>query len=145
MSKIILDRCISFSKVTLNSNLISVLAENFQKNKFWWFVPTTFIVEGLLFSRPWVCRAWLLKSSFSDPVPPDPRYCYCCCYCFIPALTKGLVGNAFIGRRLSLHNDILGLRWFEWRGWVGGWVEGIAFQRVTKTLYMTLGPKFFLQ
>ena len=30
-------------------------------------------VEGLLFSRPWVCD-WLLESSFSDPlVPPDPR------------------------------------------------------------------------
>ena len=24
-------------------------------------------VEGLLFSCPWVCRGWLLESSFSDP------------------------------------------------------------------------------
>ena len=43
-------------------------------------------VEGLLFSRPWVCRAWLLESSFSDPpVPPGPRYsCYCCFILFFP-------------------------------------------------------------
>ena len=30
-----------------------------------WLVPTTFIVQGLLFSRPWVCRGWLLESSIA--------------------------------------------------------------------------------
>ena len=28
-------------------------------------------VEGLIFSRPWVCRGWLLEPSFSDP-PAGP-------------------------------------------------------------------------
>ena len=65
---------------------------------------------GLLFSCPWVCRVWLLETTFPDPpVPPQPRYYYYCC-CVVPWLAgwlAGLLGCWILAMRplamLSLH------------------------------------------
>ena len=69
---------------------------------------------GLLFSRPWVCRGWLLESSFSDhPPAPGTLLLLLLCYTLILNLLVGSysyfpLGPFFSpGTQLLLHNDIL--------------------------------------
>ena len=70
-------------------------------------IPTTFMLRVTFSPAPECVVADCWNRAFRPPVAPEPLLLLF--VNFIPALTKGKVGNAFTGRRLSLHNDILGL------------------------------------
>ena len=73
---------------------------------FVWFSSHNIHVERLLCSRPWVCRGWLLESSFSDPpVPPDTR---CCCL-FYTRLNKRLSRECVYWKAIITTQRYLGL------------------------------------
>ena len=102
------------------------------------FFPQLF-VEGLLFSRPWVCRPCLLEPLFFDPpAGPGTPLCYCCIFPFYLFLfNKGW----FSGNRFSLHNDILNLRHLPFFPQL--FVEGLLFSRPWVCRPCLLEPLFF--
>ena len=102
------------------------------------FFPQLF-VEGLLFSRPWVCRPCLLEPLFFDP-PAGPGTPLCSCYVFpfyLFLFNKGW----FSGNRFSLHNDILNLRHLQFFPQL--FVEGLLFSRPWVCRPCLLEPLFF--
>ena len=85
------------------------------------FQPSVFATTFMLivtFSRAPECvEADCWNQAFpTPPVPPDPVVICVIVVVLYSPYEKNKVGNAFTGRRLSLHNDILGL----WGGSVGG-------------------------
>ena len=58
-------------------------------------LPHNIYVVGHLFSCPWVCRGWLLESSFSDPPCHQGGVVVVVIIVVVPALTKATWGMHF--------------------------------------------------